>query len=162
MAFVLLSVGSNIDRELNIRSGIHALRMAFGELKCSPVYESEAVGFDGANFLNLVVALNTAQSVAELSAGLREIENTHGRNRGEPKFSSRTLDIDILTYDNSVGVVDGVELPRREILKNAFVLLPMADLVPDERHPQVNKTYAQLWREFGDESQKLWEIPLSV
>ena len=144
MTRVYLSLGSNIDRQHNLRSGLAALGRAFGELSLSPVYESAAVGFDGAPFFNLVAAIDTAMSVAELSATLRRIEADHGRVRGEKKYASRTLDIDILTYGDTVGVVDGVQLPRDEILKYAFVLQPLADLAPQERHPQLRKSYADL------------------
>lgn len=163
MAFILLSIGSNIQPQENIRSGILALKNVFGQIECSPIYESEAVGFSGDNFLNLVVALHTGLTVSQLSTVLRDIENAHGRNRAEPKFSSRTLDIDILTYDNYVGEYEGVVLPRKEILKNAFVLLPMADIVPDVRHPVADRTYGQLWHTFAKQTQqKLWRFDLDI
>lgn len=158
MAEVLLSLGSNINREHNIRACLRELMALFGELDVSPFYESEAVGFDGDPFINLVVAIQTDQPVGELAAILRGIENRYGRDRSSPKFSSRTLDIDILTYDDRVGIVDGIELPRAEILKHAFVLLPASRLRPDSLCPGEGKTYANLWQQFKKESQKLWEV----
>lgn len=162
MARVLLSLGSNIDREHNIQGALAALRNAFGNIECSPVYESEAVGFEGDPFLNLVVLIHTELSVGQLSALLHNIEDQYGRTREGARFSARTLDIDILTYDDATGVVDGVKLPRGEILKNAFVLLPMADLVPDDIHPIQQKSYAALWQAFDKTSQKLWQVPFVV
>ncbi|MDX1804228.1 MAG: 2-amino-4-hydroxy-6-hydroxymethyldihydropteridine diphosphokinase [Alcanivorax sp.] len=155
---VYLSLGSNIDRAHNIRSGLNALAEIFGELQLSPVYESEAVGFDGDAFFNLVVGLQTSLTVGELAARLRTIEAQHGRVRGEKKFSSRTLDIDILTYDDCCGEIDGVALPRDEILKHAFVLRPLADLAPQQPHPVEGDTYSALLEraEFG--AQKLWAV----
>ena len=140
---VYLSLGSNIDREHNIRSGLDALEAVFGELEISPVYESEAVGFDGDAFFNLVVGIRTAMTVAELTTCLKDMERDHGRVRGEKKFSSRTLDIDILTYGDAVGIIDGVQLPRDEIFKHAFVLKPLVDLaLPlNAEHP------SNLWEE---------------
>lgn len=158
MARVLLSLGSNINREQNISGGLQALRRHFNDVQCSPIYESEAVGFDGDAFYNLVALIHTDKTVAELFALLHEIEDTYGRIRGGARFSSRTLDIDILTYDQQTGLVDGVRLPRAEILKNAFVLLPMADLVPDELHPIENKSYRELWQAFDKSKQKLWQV----
>jgi len=158
-ARVYLSLGSNIDREHNIRSGLQALAAAFGELAVSPVYESEAVGFSGDAFYNLVVGIDTALSVGELAAVLRDMEKDHGRVRGEKKFSSRTLDIDILTYGELTGEFDGVSLPRDEILKHAFVLRPLADLAPDAMHPQLGRTYAALFNEYRFPEQRLWQVP---
>lgn len=158
MAEVTLSLGSNIDRHHNIRAGLDALREQFGEVALSPVYESEAVGFDGEPFLNLVARIETALPVGELSERLRQIEANHGRVRGEKKYASRTLDIDILTYDDLVGVVDGVELPRGEILKHAFVLKPLVDLMPQARHPTEGRTYRELLAERDFPGQRLWPI----
>jgi len=158
MAEVLLSLGSNINREQNIRSCVMQLRELFGDIDISPVYESEAVGFDGDNFYNLVVAIKTHLSIADLQRLLQAIENDHGRNRTAPKFSARSLDIDILTYDDLQGKVDGVMLPRDEILKNAFVLLPMADLKPAKCYPGTESTYLELWQKFDAHKQKLWRL----
>lgn len=157
-ARVYLSLGSNIDREHNIRSGLQALATTFGELMVSPVYESEAVGFSGDAFYNLVVGIDTALSVGDLAAALRDIEKDHGRVRGEKKFSSRTLDIDILTYNDLTGEIDGVQLPRDEILKHAFVLKPLVDLAPDARHPESGKPYRQLLEEADFAGQVLWVV----
>jgi 2-amino-4-hydroxy-6-hydroxymethyldihydropteridine diphosphokinase len=162
MVAVTLSLGSNIDRTHNIQSGIEALRRAFGEVELSPVYESEAVGFSGEPFFNLVARIQTDLPVGELSDRLRKIEADHGRVRASgKKFSSRTLDIDILTYGHRTGVIDGVALPRDEILKHAFVLIPLVDLVPDDVHPTEGKTFRALLdeRQFAD--QKLWQVELT-
>lgn len=155
---VYLSLGSNIDRDHNIRSGLKALEAAFGELAISPVYESEAVGFDGDAFYNLVVGIKTAMSVGELTACLKDMEKDHGRVRGEKKFSSRTLDIDILTYGELTGTIDGVQLPRDEILKHAFVLKPLVDLAPDACHPETGETYREILERLNFDAQKLWVV----
>lgn len=160
MAKVYLGLGSNIDAPRHIHRALGALQQQFGELQVSPVYESESVGFSGDNFLNLVVAVDTALSVAELQAAMREIENDNGRDRSAPKFSGRTLDIDILLYDDCVGDIDGVSLPRDEILKNAFVLKPLCDLAPELLHPQQRKTMAQLWVQYDKNKQRLWQVTL--
>lgn len=155
---VFVSIGSNIDREHYITAALDALAGQFGDLVISSVYESEAVGFDGEPFLNLVVAISTVMTVAELSRVFKQIEADNGRRRNVPKFSPRTLDLDILTYGDRTGTVDGVELPRGEILKNAFVLLPLAEIAPEHVHPVTGTSYRQLWQAY-DRDQKLWAVP---
>ncbi len=158
MARVFVSIGSNIQRYHHINNALNALQENFAPLTISPVYESEAVGFSGDNFLNLVVAFDTVLSVAALSDVIHQIEDNNGRKRSGAKFSSRTLDIDILLFDNAVGVVDGVTLPRGEILTNAFVLQPLADIAPNAIHPVEKKTFAQLWEDYDKEKQHLWVV----
>lgn len=158
---VFLSFGSNIDREHNIRAGLDALEKQFGAVRLSPVYESEAVGFDGEPFINLIAEIHTSLSVGELAQVLRDIEADHGRTRGEKKFSSRTLDIDILTYGDLSGEIDGISLPRDEILKHAFVLRPLADMAPELLHPQLKESYAALLARLDMSKQKLWQVPFA-
>ncbi|MBW7472337.1 2-amino-4-hydroxy-6-hydroxymethyldihydropteridine diphosphokinase [Marinobacter sp. M216] len=154
---VYISIGSNIDRERYVSAALDALGAWFGELDISPVYESEAVGFDGSPFLNLVVGVTTTLSVGELSRRFKQLEADNGRRRDVPKFSARTLDLDILTYGDQVGQIDGVELPRGEILKNAFVLRPLADIAPEVEHPVCGRKYRELWNDYNT-GQKLWPV----
>lgn len=160
MPRVYLGLGSNIDREKNLRGAVRALEEHFGDVLVSPVYESEAVGFEGDPFYNLVVAIDTDKTVGELAAELRAIEEAWGRDRLAPKFSSRTLDIDILTWGNACGEIDGVSLPRDEILKHAFVLKPLADLAGNDRHPETIRPYAEHWEAFDHSRQPLREVDL--
>lgn len=158
MARVYLSIGSNIDREENIRGGVADLEKAFGKVTLSRVYESEPVGFDGDNFYNLVAAFDTDTPVKQVSQTLHTIEEAHGRTREGPRFSSRTLDIDLLTYDNLVTRDHGLELPRDEITKNAFVLWPLAEIAAADRHPVLQQTYGEMWNNFDKEKQSLWPV----
>lgn len=157
MAQVFLSLGSNEDRRFHIQSCLTALKQAFGSLLLSSVYESESVGFKGDAFLNMVVAIDTELAVGPLSKALKSIEDEHGRRRDVPKFSGRTLDIDILTYDDAVGDFGGVVLPRDEITNNAFVLKPLAEIAGEQLHPVLMQGYAVLWQAY-DRDQKLWSI----
>lgn len=141
MARVYLGLGSNIDRERNIRAGLDALDAGFGPLAVSPVYDCEAVGFEGQPFLNLVVGIDTELPVGALARQLRQLEYQHGRPENAPRFSPRHLDIDILSYGEVCGTVDGVLLPRPEILDNAYVLYPLADLAPQCLHPGCGSSY---------------------
>jgi 2-amino-4-hydroxy-6-hydroxymethyldihydropteridine diphosphokinase len=158
VAYVFVSIGSNINRYQSVSASLDRLRLSFGELLISPVYESDAVGFEGSNFLNLVVGFSCAESIGQLSRILHQIEDDNGRRRDGPKFGPRTLDIDILTYDDCIGDIDGVQLPRDEITKNAFVLLPLKDIAAAAIHPVEQKSYLELWKAYDQASQKLWAV----
>ncbi len=158
MAKIYISIGSNIDAEKNIRLAVRALEEHYGKLILSSVYESEAVGFDGDNFLNLVAAVKTDEDVHTVARVLHTIEDENGRDRSGPKFSSRTVDLDLLLYDDLVLEEDGLELPRDEITKNAFVLLPLEEIAPQLIHPITGNTMCDHWMSFDKNSQKLWPI----
>lgn len=153
-----MSLGSNISPREQIVSAVTALREMFGELTVSPVYESQAVGFRGENFLNLVVGIRTQLTPKVLVSVLREIEESQGRVRGAEKFSSRTLDIDLLTYGDQIIDSGSLQLPRDEILRYAFVLLPLSDVAGSERHPVTGQTYRGLWEAFDASDQPLWQV----
>ena len=158
MALIYLSLGSNVEAQRNIEAAMDALVDTFGELIISSVYESEAVGFEGDSFYNLVVGIHSALGVGELSKILKSVEDVQGRDRSAPKFGARSLDIDILTVDDLVGEIEGVTIPRDEILKNAFVLQPLAEIAGTTLHPQERLSYQQLWQNFNKDKQKLWPI----
>ena len=142
-----LSVGSNIEPEKHLRMTLAELRERFGEITVSPVYRFPAEGFDGPDFLNLAVAIDTDLDPLALNAWLHALEDHHGRRRDVPRFSSRTLDIDIVLFGDLVLNGPGnLEVPRPD-LKHAFVLKPLADIAPETRHPLLNKSLAQLWAE---------------
>ena len=154
MAQVFLGLGSNIERERYITAGLDALQGLFQDLALSSVYDSAAIGFDGQPFLNLVTEVSTDLPLTELAARLVE----YGRPVNATRFSPRHLDIDILTYDDVVGTVGGVTLPREEILENAFVLCPLAELAPDRLHPGVKRSYRSLWASYDSASQRLEKV----
>jgi len=158
MAVVYLSLGSNIDREIHILAALERLNHLFAPLQCSSVYESHAVGFEGENFLNMIVCFYTELAVGPLVHLLRQLEEDNGRDRQAPRFSARTLDVDVLMYDQCVGCIDGVKLPRDEITQHAFVLKPLAELIPDTLHPEIQKSYRDLWENFDQGSQALWPV----
>ncbi|MFP6809475.1 MAG: 2-amino-4-hydroxy-6-hydroxymethyldihydropteridine diphosphokinase [Pseudohongiellaceae bacterium] len=158
MALLALSLGSNIDAPNNIRKAVRALRREFDALKCSSVYESEAIGFVGANFLNLVAIIETTADLSSISSVLKLLEDRFGRNREQPRFSARTLDVDILFYGDEKIKSDEIELPKEEITQYAFVLQPLAELLPDRIHGFTGLTYADLWDEFDQSNQQLWKV----
>lgn len=159
MARVTVSIGSNIERERHVRACLDALAETFGEPAVSRVFESEPVGFeDGRDFYNLVAAFDSDWSVGELQAWCKRLELANGRRKDSPKFSPRTLDIDLLTVGGLTGEHDGVALPRDEIRHHAFVLKPLAELLPEARHPLTGATYAALWSAFDPGDQRLWAV----
>lgn len=158
MARVFLGLGSNIERERYIVAGLDAMARMFSDFDHSSVYESDSIGFQGQAFLNMVIAVETQLTIAELAKQLRQIEMEHGRPENAPRFSARQLDIDILTYADRVGKIDGVELPRPEIVENAFVLQPLAELAPEVYHPRLGVAYSQLWEEYDKGSQKIHRV----
>lgn len=158
MARVYISIGSNIDKATSIRKGIVDMQQVFGQLELSSVYQSEAVGFKGDDFFNLVAAFDTDTDVQTISRQLHEIEDKNGRDRSGPRFSSRTLDLDLLVYDDLVTNEHGLEIPREEILENAFVLWPLAEIAPELKHPVTGKTYAEHWHAFDKTREKLYPV----
>ena len=160
MTRIYISLGSNIEREHHIRAGLDALHAEFGELTVSRVFESEAVGFAGRPFYNLVVGADTDMPLATLCQRLRAMEFAHGREPDAKKFAPRTLDLDLLLYGDLVCDVP-VALPRGEILTNAFVLWPLAELAPSLRHPVDGRTLDELWQGYDKASQRLSPIPFN-
>ncbi len=158
MACIYIGVGSNIDRERHLKSGLQSLQLAFQACRPSSVYESAAFGFEGDPFYNLVIEAETLLSVADVCAQLRTIEYAHGRPANAQKFSGRTLDLDLLAYDQRI-CEEPVVLPRQEIVENAFVLRPFAELAPDWIHPQALKCLADLWLTFDKNKQPLQQVP---
>lgn len=143
-----ISIGSNIEREQNVRSSLVALEKQFGSLLVSSIYESEPVGFTGDAFYNLIVGFESDLEVKTVAKQLRQIELNHGRTRNSQKFSARTLDLDLILYGDLI-IHDGrLQIPRDEIERYAFVLEPLAEIAPELTHPVSHLSYQKLWEEF--------------
>ncbi|WP_339842343.1 2-amino-4-hydroxy-6-hydroxymethyldihydropteridine diphosphokinase [uncultured Halopseudomonas sp.] len=156
MTAIFLGLGSNSDRDQHLVRGLDALRQLLGPLDLSPVFESDAVGVLGRRFYNMVVGAETHLAVADLNAALKAIEAACGR-RDSASPGRITLDIDILSYGDLTGVHAGQTLPRPEVVRNAFVLWPLALLAPHGMLPGSDQTYAALWAAWqGD--QQLWPV----
>jgi 2-amino-4-hydroxy-6-hydroxymethyldihydropteridine diphosphokinase len=155
MAQVYLGLGSNIDPEKNLSIGIRELRWRFGELMLSDIYESEAVGFEGADFLNMVVGLEADETPQEIVWQAELIHEFVGRDRESGRYSSRPLDIDLLLYDKLVVDEPRLKLPRCDVLDYSFVLRPLAEIAPGFRHPVTGKTLDEHWQEFDASSHPL-------
>ena len=150
MGTAYLSLGSNITPARNLSRAISALRERFGGVQVSPVYRTGAIGFDGADFLNAAAVLESDLDVHALNDWLHALEDAHGRDRSGPRFNDRTLDIDIVFYDDLV--LDGpghLQIPRDE-LRHAFVLKPLAEIAPDFVDPRSGRSLAALWAAHSD------------
>ncbi|MGF1614440.1 MAG: 2-amino-4-hydroxy-6-hydroxymethyldihydropteridine diphosphokinase [Gammaproteobacteria bacterium] len=145
MAEAFVSIGSNIQREKHIAQAVALLSAHYGRLRVSTVYESDAVGFAGNPFYNLVASFSTHEPPLTVAEQLRSIEDRCGRIREGARYGSRTLDLDLLLYDDMILTTDNLSLPRSEILTQAFVLGPLAELAADLTHPVQQQTFGQLW-----------------
>lgn len=155
MTRVYVGIGSNIERDKNIRAGVAALDRQYGPLILSNVYESRAWGFEGANFYNLVAGFDTDDTLEQVADNLRRIEFAFGRQRGKQRFVSRRLDLDLLLYGDLIRH-DDYDVPREDIIRYAFVLCPLAEIAGSERHPEKGDTYAEMWQSFNADGQSVW------
>lgn len=143
MAFAYVSIGSNIRAEINICSCIQHLRKQFDEITFSPVYQTPAEGFKGTPFLNLVTGFITHLPPDNLQTYLKNLETTHGRQRNQEKFSARTLDVDLLLY-NDLNLLPDIKIPHPDITRYPFVLFPLAEIAPDVIHPALQQSISTI------------------
>jgi len=160
MIQVYVGGGSNIDRVNNINTGVAALKEQFSNVIVSPVYESRPFGFEGNNFYNFVAGFETGLDIESLCAALRRIERQCGRQRNQARFSSRTLDIDLLLYGDLVSEEKGI--PRQDIAKYDFVLKPLADIAPESPHPQTGVPMASMWTVYAETKSILADVELNL
>ncbi|WP_330960441.1 2-amino-4-hydroxy-6-hydroxymethyldihydropteridine diphosphokinase [Photobacterium sp. 53610] len=160
MTEVYISIGSNIDRERSVRAAVSELRQLGTGFRVSRIYEAEPVGFDGPNFFNCVVALNTELSPSDLQTQLKTLELQYGRQPDAKKNQSRTLDLDLLLYGDLIRAQSPV-LPRDDIYKFAFVLQPLMELCPQQVVPGDGRTVAELWQAF-DQPQVLRPVVMEI
>jgi 2-amino-4-hydroxy-6-hydroxymethyldihydropteridine diphosphokinase len=148
MSLLHLNIGSNQDRRKNIRLALDQLQPFFTKITISSIFESPSEGFEGSDFYNVGVNVETHKNASEVINFLHQIEDSLGRNRELPKFSSRIIDLDLVLYDDLID--DKLNIPRKDILKYAFVLAPLFELNPEGVHPVKKVLYSSLWEEFPD------------
>jgi 2-amino-4-hydroxy-6-hydroxymethyldihydropteridine diphosphokinase len=148
MADVYVAAGSNIEPEKNLARALDELEAQFGELAISPAYRNPPVGFVGADFINLVIRFRSVDAPEQVKEKLERIETNCGRPRDAPKWAPRSMDLDILMYDQLVSDAPGLVLPRPDLLRRAFMLKPLADLAPHLLHPTQHRTIGELWAQF--------------
>ena len=164
-----IALGSNLgDREATLRSAIAALRQLGFIDAVSSFYETAPVGItEQPEFLNAVVLLQTTLPPQELMAALLLVEQQHGRDRSAsvPK-GPRTLDLDLLSYGDVVMETLTLTLPHPSLAERRFVLVPLAEIAPQWRHPISGKTAADLLADLAqsgaDSSQSLQKFHSST
>jgi 2-amino-4-hydroxy-6-hydroxymethyldihydropteridine diphosphokinase len=157
---VYVAAGSNVAPEHNLARALNEIARQFPGARSSPAYRNRAVGFDGADFINLVVGFDTELPVAELLARLQAIEARCGRPRAAPRWAPRSMDLDVLLYGELVCDEPGLRLPRPDLLKRAYMLGPLAQLAPEVRHPTAHLTIGELWQRFDREAHPLERVEL--
>jgi 2-amino-4-hydroxy-6-hydroxymethyldihydropteridine diphosphokinase len=157
---VFLSIGSNINPEANIQYALSEIDQIFEIKQVSSVYRNKSVGFEGDDFLNMVLKLSTTRNPYEILEELNRIESATGREIGTGTFDSRTLDIDIILYGDLVDLEEPLKLPRKDINLYSFVIGPLAEIEPRGVHPVSGKSFIELWEEFNREKHPLERISI--
>jgi len=142
---VYLALGSNLgERKANLQAAVEAMAPGARLLAASPVYETPPWGYlNQPNFLNQVIRAETDLSPNELLVYLKELEKRLGRTK-TLRYGPRTIDVDILFYDDLILDEPGLTIPHPRMQGRAFVLVPLADLAPDMLHPLEGKTISAL------------------
>lgn len=161
MTQVLVAAGSNIDPSRHLGTAKRELGQAFPGARFSTAYRNAAVGFDGEDFINLVVAFESSLAPGEIRTRLQAIEAHCGRARDAPKWAPRSMDLDLLLYGDLVLDAPGLRLPRPDLVRRAYMLGPAAEIAPDLRHPVLGLTLAELWARFDRDAHPLVPVELS-
>jgi 2-amino-4-hydroxy-6-hydroxymethyldihydropteridine diphosphokinase len=156
MPRVFIAIGSNIEPQQNVARAIAELERELGPVQRSRAYRNRALGFEGADFVNLVVGVTTELSPQELVTRLRRIERLCGRAADAPKWGPRPMDLDVLLYGDLV--CSNPVLPRADLTKRAYMLGPLADIAPDVVHPTEGLTIRELWQRFDREAHPLLPV----
>jgi 2-amino-4-hydroxy-6-hydroxymethyldihydropteridine diphosphokinase len=159
-ARVFVAAGSNVQPEQNLARACAEIAGSWPDAQFSRAYRNAAVGFDGPDFINLVVGFSTHQSIDVVIARLREIETLCGRPRNAPKWASRAMDLDVLLFGGRIERTAEYTLPRPDLLKRPYMLGPLAEIAPDVMHPTANKTIGVLWQEFDRAAHAMIAVPI--
>jgi 2-amino-4-hydroxy-6-hydroxymethyldihydropteridine diphosphokinase len=157
---VYVAAGSNVSPVESLAKAIGALRLEFPGLVVSPAYANAAVGFRGADFINLAVGFATSLPLASVLTRLHAIEALCGRGRTEEKWAPRRMDLDVLLYGDLVGEFPGARLPRPDLVRRAYMLGPLAAIAPDVVHPTLHRTIGELWAAFDRDAHALRALNL--
>lgn len=157
---VYVAAGSNIEPEKYLDRALAALEDSFAPLNVSPAYRNQAVGFEGADFINLVVGFRSALSIEAIRARLQQIEALCDRPAQAPQWAPRTMDLDILLYGERISSQSGLVLPRPDLLRRHYMLGPLAAIAPNLLHPTAHKTIRELWEAFDTGEHCMHEVTI--
>ncbi len=160
MTQVLVAAGSNVEPLANLRRALDRLAAHYPRLRASAAYRNRAVGFEGEDFVNLVIGFDTAEDVRAVMEQLHAAEAACGRERQAPKWAPRSMDLDVLLYGDRICDEPGLVLPRPDLVRRAYMLGPAAEIAPDTRHPTLGVTLAELWRDFAQQDHPLEPVDL--
>jgi len=155
MADAYVAAGSNVRPRASLTEALRLLAREFPGLAASRAYSNPAVGFQGDDFINLVVRFPADLPTETLFERLKSVERVCGREPGAPKWGPRTLDLDLLLHGDVVGRVAGKALPHPDLLTRAWVLGPLAELAPGLVHPVTGDRMDALWRNFDQRAHPL-------
>jgi 2-amino-4-hydroxy-6-hydroxymethyldihydropteridine diphosphokinase len=155
-----VAAGSNVRPRENLRRALATLAAEFPGLQASRAFSNAAVGFQGDDFINLVVRFPADLPLPALLERLKEVERECGREPGAPKWGPRTLDLDLLLYGDLTGRLAGVTLPHPDATTRAWVLGPLAELAPELVHPALGEKFSTLWRRFDQRAHALAPVAL--
>ena len=162
MTKVFVAAGSNVEPEKNLASACAQIARNWPDAFFSRAYRNAAVGFDGPDFINLVLGFTTAQPLDAVIVQLRDIETKCGRPRLAPKWASRSLDLDVLLFGDRIKKTAEYTLPRPDLLKRPYMLGPMAEIAPDVVHPTAGKTIGVLWKEFDRDGHEMSPVMIDL
>jgi 2-amino-4-hydroxy-6-hydroxymethyldihydropteridine diphosphokinase len=157
---VFVAAGSNVEPVANLHRALDVLARHYSSLRCSRAYRNAAVGFEGDDFVNLVLAFDTDDDVRTVLGHLHEAEAACGRARNAPKWAPRSMDLDVLLYGDTVADEPGLVLPRPDLVRRAYMLGPMAELAPDLVHPTLGATMRELWHAFDRQAHAMQPVDL--
>ena len=162
MPDVFVAAGSNIEPAKHLRLALAELQESFAPLAISPAYRNKAVGFEGEDFINLVVGFTTNDDLYRVRERLQQIEAHCGRPREAAKWAPRSMDLDILLFGDEVRNEPGLVLPRPDLVRRAYMLKPLLDIAPDLKHPTAGKTIRELWSGFPGKDHELTVVSLPL
>jgi 2-amino-4-hydroxy-6-hydroxymethyldihydropteridine diphosphokinase len=157
---VFVAAGSNVEPERNLERACVEIAHTWPDAYFSRAYRNAAVGFDGPDFINLVVGFSAAQPLSSVVERLRGIETNCGRPRYAPKWASRTMDLDVLLYGDHVEKTQEYTIPRPDLLKRPYMLGPLAEIAPEFMHPTANKSIGELWAAFDRDGHSMQVVEI--
>ena len=159
---VFVAAGSNVEPEKHLPHACAQVAHTWPDARFSRAYRNVAVGFDGPDFINLVIGFSAAQPLESVLAHLHAIETQCGRPRYAPKWASRTMDLDVLLYGELVAQTGEYTVPRPDLLKRPYMLGPLAEIAPEVVHPVAGRSIGELWAHFDRDGHAMTPVELDL